>query len=62
MIPSSEQGARKEAFMLKLKKMKRKVKQYWRDSREGGQNRVATCLHIAFGTVGHLLEKVVGKD
>lgn len=48
--------------MLKLKKMKRKVKQYWRDSREGGQNRVATCLHIAFGTVGHLLEKVVGKD
>ena len=57
-----EQGARKEAFMLKLKKAKKKVKQYWKDSRENGQSKVGTCLHIAFGSVGYVVNKVIGGN
>jgi len=46
--------------MLKLKKLKKNVKRYWKDSREGGQGKVSTCLHIAFGSVGCLVNKVIG--
>lgn len=45
-----------------MSKWKKRVKGYWKESKEEGRGKITTCLHIALGSVGYLLEKVVGKD